>query len=258
MDDTFTRNAKRTFVNISSPRSSGGLGSTQTIINAPTNISRKPHFMEPLNRTPKTKPVVQTRQSQGYGPSSLPTRPKLDRQRSLCDSNPTFFSKTDLPFSKAPARRSKPRRTTYSSTLTVKEIEKLKHGFNLIDRDRDGLITKVDMNRFLKENNLETNFTDLAFKLFSHNGDTLNFDDFKEYVTVMTKMEGKPRIFYQVLFDFIDTDGSGGIDAHELVKFCDLIKEPITYQDAQKVIDELDDRRTGTLHFDALCKWFGV
>ncbi|OHS98136.1 hypothetical protein TRFO_35455 [Tritrichomonas foetus] len=259
--ETIARTGKRTLIDlpisptrVSQPLSPRG----QTAPNGSRSMASNrsvPHFMEPLNRTPSPRRATQTKVE--AQPVTPPRSKKLEKRRAVCDSNPTFFSRGDLPFSKSSPAKPPPKKV-YSSNLTVKEIGKLRHGFNLIDKDRDGLITKPDMNRFLADNNLDVTFTDLAFQLFSHNGETLNFDDFKEYVTVMTVMEDKPRIFYKVLFDFIDADGSGGIDAKELIKFCDLVKEPITMNDARKVIDELDDRGTGTLHFDALCRWFGV
>ncbi|KAK8881253.1 Rhomboid- protein 3 [Tritrichomonas musculus] len=142
--------------------------------------------------------------------------------------------------------------------FTPAEIEKLRHGFSKIDVDGNGSIEKEEMNFFLMQNGIDTTFTDLAFQLFSANGETLNFEEFQKYISITTQMDDNPRVFYKCLFDFIDKDHSGGIDQDELMEFCRLCKNPISKAEAKKTIQELDDAHTGTIHFNDLCKYLGV
>lgn len=142
--------------------------------------------------------------------------------------------------------------------FTQAELEKLRHGFNEIDLDGNGRLDKYEMNTFLEKNGLDITFTDLAYQLFSHDGETLDFTEFQKYISITSQMDDNPRVFYKCLFDFIDKDHSGGIDDEELVEFCRLVKSPITKTEARKAIRELDDRHTGTIHFEELCKYLGA
>lgn len=141
--------------------------------------------------------------------------------------------------------------------FTPKELEKLRAGFNEIDLDGNGRLDKFEMNTFLQKNGLDITFTDLEYQLFSHDGETLDFEEFKNYMSVTSQMETNPRVYYKCLFDFIDKDGSGGIDQSELMEFCRLVKNPITATEAKKTIEELDDTHTGTINFNELCKYLG-
>lgn len=137
------------------------------------------------------------------------------------------------------------------------ELEKLRAGFQEIDLDGNGRLDKFEMNTFLQKNGLDITFTDLEYQLFSHDGETLDFDEFKNYMSVTSQMETNPRVYYKCLFDFIDKDGSGGIDQNELMEFCRLVKNPITATEAKKTIEDLDDTHTGTINFNELCKYLG-
>lgn len=141
--------------------------------------------------------------------------------------------------------------------FTPAEIDKLRHGFNEIDLDGNGRLDKYEMNTFLQKNGLDITFTDLEYQLFSHDGETLDFEEFKNYISVTSQMETNPRVYYKCLFDYIDKDHSGGIDEDELMEFCQLVKSPITKAEAKKTIQELDDTHTGTINFGELCKYLG-
>lgn len=158
------------------------------------------------------------------------------------------------------ANRSGLRHTSNITTFKFSqaELEKLRHGFNEIDLDGNGRLDKYEMNTFLEKNGLDITFTDLAYQLFSHDGETLDFPEFQKYISITSQMDENPRVFYKALFDFIDKDKSGGIDDNELIEFCKLCKNPITKTEAKKAIRDLDDRHTGTIHFEELCKYLGV
>lgn len=152
----------------------------------------------------------------------------------------------------------KPKSNLTTFKFTQAELEKLRAGFNEIDLDGNGRLDKYEMNTFLTKNGLDIAFTDLAYELFSHDGQTLDFQEFQKYISITSQMDDNPRVFYKCLFDYIDKDHSGGIDENELMEFCRLVKSPITKAESRRAIRDLDDRHTGTIHFEELCKYLGV
>jgi Ca2+-binding EF-hand superfamily protein len=126
----------------------------------------------------------------------------------------------------------------------------------MIDTDGNGVLDKDEMASFCKLYDIDSNFVDLAFKLFDHDGDgCLSFDEFVEFLETTQRLDQNPRIFYRKLFDAMDVDKSGALDADELVEFCRLMRNPISREEAIEVIRAMDFRSVGAIIYDDLIHW---
>lgn len=143
--------------------------------------------------------------------------------------------------------------------FTDEEVKQMKQQFEMIDTDGNGVLDKDELTAFAKLYDINPNFVDLAVKIFDQNGDEcLSFEEFQQFMDCAQQIDTKPRIFYKKLFDVMDVDHSGGLDADELVEFCRIMRIPITRKEAADVAKSMDMRGSGAIIFDDLCHWLGI
>lgn len=142
--------------------------------------------------------------------------------------------------------------------LSEKEIENLKKEFDGIDKDHSGELDLKELKTFMDLNNLEPQFANLALKLFDKDGNgQISFDEFIEFTKALGKLDKDPMTLQKMLFSTLDKDGSGDLDVKEIHSFFNYFSpEPITEEDVQNIVDNLDEDGDGKLSFDEIMRAF--
>ena len=139
------------------------------------------------------------------------------------------------------------------------EMAAMRQHFEMIDSDGNGVLDRAEVTAFCKLYDIDSNFVDLAFKLFDTNHDeVLQFDEFCEFIKCGQTLDTQPRIFYRKLFDAMDTNKRGSLGPDDLVEYCRIMRIPITKKEAIDVIKSMDYRCIGAIIFDDLCRWLEV
>ena len=137
--------------------------------------------------------------------------------------------------------------------------EELKKSFDSIDKDKNGYLDVDEIREFLKEVELEETYADLIIRVFGKTTEgSINFDEFKEYIQVTSESSSDPRKLFKLLFDSIDGDKSGYIDAKEMTEFLSYFGMEMSEKEAQDAIKEIDADRNGTIDFNELCQALGL
>ncbi|OHT02707.1 Squidulin [Tritrichomonas foetus] len=129
------------------------------------------------------------------------------------------------------------------------EKEELREAFNSIDKDHNGRLDQEEIENFMVECNLEKEFAKLAMKLVDKDGDgKVSFDEFLVFIDLLQRVEEDPNILFVMLFQTLDTDNSGRLEANEIREFVSYFStEPVTSADVDKFIAEFDTDNDGTL-----------
>lgn len=143
--------------------------------------------------------------------------------------------------------------------FTATELEGLRTQFDNIDNDNNGLLDKDEMKRFYVNSGIDVQFVDISFLIFrKKDEDSFTYDEFIEFMAISEQMDTKPRLFYKKVFNAMDLDGNGAIDADELVKFCALLHSPISAFQAATLIKSVDARKINAMLYDDLCRYIGL
>lgn len=135
------------------------------------------------------------------------------------------------------------------------EIKELKCTFDSIDKDGNGRLDEAEIQEFLKTVDLEPAYAGLIIRVFDKDGnDSITFAEFQQYIAVMAEVEDDPTKLFRLLFEAIDSDGSGSIDANEMVEFLSYLGTEMSLDEAKEAIKELDTDGNGRIDFDELCK----
>ncbi|KAH0789692.1 EF hand family protein [Histomonas meleagridis] len=142
--------------------------------------------------------------------------------------------------------------------FTQEQLDALRLSFNGIDSDKNGYLSKQEISQFMQANQLDPRFVEAIFKLFDKNQDgELCFDEFLEYIDACNKSAIDPTYLFKMIFEAIDVDHDGSLDAAEMVEFGKLTGFPMTLEQAQEDIKVLDNDGNGKLDFQELLKAFG-
>lgn len=145
-----------------------------------------------------------------------------------------------------------------SVKLSKEELNSLKEQFDSIDTDHNGELDREELESFMRKNNFETEFANIAIKLFDEdkNGQ-ISFDEFVKFTQALSKLDKDPVLLQRMLFATLDQDNSGYLDEKEILTFFrDFSSEPITEEDVKNIMENLDENEDGKLSFDELMKAF--
>lgn len=157
-----------------------------------------------------------------------------------------------MPVKKVKSKKAK------SKKISEDELQQLKVEFDSIDRDHSGELDLKELKTFMDKNNLEPQFANLAIRIFDKDGNgQISFDEFVEFTKALGKLDKDPIVLQRLLFSTLDKDNSGELDNKEIYSFFNYFSpEPITEEDVQNIIDNLDEDGNGKLSFDELMKAF--
>lgn len=160
-------------------------------------------------------------------------------------------------FNQMPPKRVRSKKAK-AKILSKEEIEQLKKEFDSIDADHSGELDLRELKFFMNANNLEAQFANLALKLFDKDGNgQISFDEFVEFTKALSQLDKDPIILQKMLFSTLDKDGSGDLDAKEIYSFLNYFSpEPITQDDVDNIVENLDEDGDGKLSFDEIMKAF--
>jgi calmodulin len=134
------------------------------------------------------------------------------------------------------------------------ELAGLRETFDALDENKTGGIGARALSLLLREISLPPEVSPLIMFIFDrdHNG-KIDFGEFVQIMEAIADLERYPRRFFRMLFEAIDTDGSGLLDPPELVEFARLLNVQLSEADAVEAIDEIDLDGNRQIDFNELC-----
>ena len=115
---------------------------------------------------------------------------------------------------------------TYNiEALTAAEKEAAEMEFNRIDADKNGLLDEKELRSYLSKKPELRCFPKLIMEFFGSNG-TITFEQFEAFYKSFAAKPEDDGYLGKIIFDKIDTDGSGSIDNTEFMKVWDLVEAP--------------------------------
>lgn len=124
--------------------------------------------------------------------------------------------------------------------------------FDLLDNNKDGKLSKDELNNFVVSIGWEPFYSDLIFKIFDKNTDgNISFLEFSNYLQCQENLAKNPRKFYEQLFKSIDANKNGFLCVSELEEFGKLVGMPIPQDEAERLIDQAPNKK---FNFAELCK----
>jgi calmodulin len=134
------------------------------------------------------------------------------------------------------------------------ELAGLRETFDALDENKTGGIGARALALLLREISLPPEVGPLIMFIFDrdHNG-KIDFGEFVQIMEAIADLERYPRRFFRMLFEAIDTDGSGLLDPPELVEFARLLNVQLSETDAIEAIDEIDLDGNRQIDFNELC-----
>jgi Ca2+-binding EF-hand superfamily protein len=136
---------------------------------------------------------------------------------------------------------------------TRAEIAQMREIFNSIDTDHSGGLDVNEITHFLEQAGDTGSIAPLILRIFDRNRDgAVTFDEFVEFLELSAKAEAEPLVVYRALFDAIDTDSSGELNAPEIREFARVMGITLTASEATDVVHQVDKDGNGTVSFDEL------
>lgn len=125
--------------------------------------------------------------------------------------------------------------------LSDAEIADARQQFTLIDSNRNGILEESELDSYFRQSKQELRcFSKLIIQLFGKDGG-VNVDQFLKFYKALSADRDSNDFIGRYIFDYIDSDHSGKIDASEFQQVVDLIKFPDGYkQDTIDRVDQMD------------------
>lgn len=125
--------------------------------------------------------------------------------------------------------------------LTQTEIQDAREQFAQIDKDGNGVLDENELDYYFKSSKAELScFSKLIIEIYGKNGG-VSIDQFLQFYKSFAAPRDSDDYIGRHIFDYIDNDHSGTIEASEFQKVVDLIKFPEgTKQDTIDRVDQMD------------------
>lgn len=110
--------------------------------------------------------------------------------------------------------------------LTQAEIDEARQQFALIDRDRNGQLDEDELDNYFRQSKQELRcFPKLVIQLYGSNG-TVSVDQYLKFYKALSADKNSKEYLGRYIFDYIDNDHNGTIEAAEFQKIVNLLKFP--------------------------------
>lgn len=147
----------------------------------------------------------------------------------------------------------------HSKKYTDEEYETLRAAFDSIDADGNGTLELDELHTFMNQTGMEESFADLVMFLFDGNHDgSITFDEFTSFLEAIEDLETNPHKFFHNVFNALDINKTGSIGASEMAEFGRLCGMPMSIEEAESAINEIDEDGNGTIEFEELCSALGI
>lgn len=137
--------------------------------------------------------------------------------------------------------------------FTDQERNDLQDAFNAIDVDHNGNLDAKELEVFMNECGLDSEFVPLVMKLIDKdNNQTVEFDEFLGFIDLLRKVQKDPTLFFEMLFKIIDKDKNEKLDADEIQEFVSYFTPAnveVTREEVEDFINEFDTDHDGLITY---------
>ncbi|EAX99483.1 EF hand family protein [Trichomonas vaginalis G3] len=134
-------------------------------------------------------------------------------------------------------------------------IAKAKNIFAQMDTDKDGNLNTEELKNLCRELDWDSTTCPAAIVAFDTNGDEkITVDEFIAYYKL--KLTGNKEELFKKVFEKVDKNHNGLIDLNEMIHFASLVGEPVTKEEAQSQLKEIDADKDGNVNFKELYSIF--
>ncbi|KAI9322862.1 hypothetical protein BX666DRAFT_2023292 [Dichotomocladium elegans] len=148
--------------------------------------------------------------------------------------------------------------------MSTRNRLELQEMFDAIDKDQDGKVSLPELEEMLHTAGLAANQSTVTSMLQAIHIDNDGNIGFEEFVKLMRPTLSNPHRLtkkqqeLKEAFDAFDTDGSGCINAEELMTMMKQLGDGITLDEAQKMIAEADSDKSGGIDFAEFSRMMGI
>lgn len=142
--------------------------------------------------------------------------------------------------------------------FTEEQKESLRALFRDSDVDKNGFLDQDELRKLLLEFEIDSSFAPAMLRILMGNKREggVKFDDIINFFEII--FSGDLKVFFQLLFQAIDTNGDGRLNADDLVSFGQLVGDSVSETDARDIIEQCGHPQDGTVNFDDFWRWYRV
>lgn len=147
--------------------------------------------------------------------------------------------------------------------ISEQHLKDIKDTFNLLDRDKDGKLSKKELETLLRYTGVLKSDTELEEILSpidkDHKG-SIDYDEFEKFIIENDVLKSLPdELCYEMqdAFNMFDKDGDGFIDKDELKRVLTSVGDKMPEEDADDFIKAADLNGDGKIDYLEFCKHMG-
>jgi Ca2+-binding EF-hand superfamily protein len=140
------------------------------------------------------------------------------------------------------------------------EVEERRHAFNEIDADGSGALDTKELGAFFRKcgEGGDDEASVITYLYGEKHTGKITFAEFLKFTADADEQEKDPYFIQRKVFQKIDTDKSGRLEANELVQLAHKLGEKLTLAEARAAIKEVKGGASGGLTFAEALEAFPV